>query len=163
MYVMQPLPAPHDLNENPAARQDSPRRRMLALAPAVPALQPYTAIIDGPRLRQFRRERGLSVEILAHDAGIAMTTLKRLERQPRPRCRLCTQILLARALNADPAAIAVLVRLTKNDLPFAPDPRPPGPRPTENQADRLARPMTGGPPWAAGQAELSASQDRMRW
>jgi len=34
-------------------------------------LPPHTAIIDGRRLRQLRRQAGLSIDNLAHQAGSA--------------------------------------------------------------------------------------------
>ena len=43
--------------------------------------QPQTFILDGPRLRQLRRQRGLSQEELAGQAGVSVTTVARLERQ----------------------------------------------------------------------------------
>ncbi len=83
-------------------------------------LPPHTAIIDGRLLRQLRRQRGLSIDDLAHQAGVGITTLGRLERQDRPRCRMTTLARLARELDADPAAIAILVRLGKNEPPHRP-------------------------------------------
>ena len=43
--------------------------------------QPQTFILDGQRLRQLRRQRGLSQEELADQAGVSLTTVARLERQ----------------------------------------------------------------------------------
>jgi Helix-turn-helix domain len=37
--------------------------------------QPQTFILDGPRLRQLRRQRGLSQEELADQAGVSVTTV----------------------------------------------------------------------------------------
>jgi DNA-binding XRE family transcriptional regulator len=100
-------------------------------------LPPYTAIIDGHLLRQLRRQHGLSLENLAWKAGVGLTTLGRLEREARPRCRTWTLVSLARELGEDPATIAVLVRLGKNEPPCAPQPRQPGqpdgPRPNPGE------------------------------
>lgn len=76
-------------------------------------LPPYTAVVDGQRLRQLRRQHGLSVDNLACQARIGRTTLARLERQPRPRCRTRTVALLAAALGENPETIAVLIRTNK--------------------------------------------------
>jgi hypothetical protein len=89
-------------------------------------LPPYTAIIDGHLLRQLRRQHGLSLENLAWQAGVGLTTLSRLERQGRPRCRTRTLVSLARELGEDPAKIAVLMRLGKDEPPRIPQPRQPG-------------------------------------
>lgn len=86
------------------------------------ALQPYSAVIDGHLLRRLRRQRGLSIDRLAHLAGVDRTTLGRLEREARPRCRMSTLSALARELDVDPVTIAVLVRLGKNDPPGPPPP-----------------------------------------
>jgi transcriptional regulator with XRE-family HTH domain len=83
-------------------------------------LAPHTALIDGRRLRQLRRQRGLSIDDLAHQADVGITTLGRLERQDRPRCRVVTLARLANVLDADPATIAVLVRLGKDEPPRRP-------------------------------------------
>ncbi|MGH3125766.1 MAG: helix-turn-helix domain-containing protein [Streptosporangiaceae bacterium] len=101
----------------PAARPASP---LAAPVQDRNALPPYTAIIDGRLLRQLRRQRGLSIDKLAHRAGVGITTLGRLERQDRPRCRMTTLARLAIELGADPAAIAVLARLGKNEPPRLP-------------------------------------------
>lgn len=57
----------------------------------------FTAV-DGARLRQLRRERGLSPAELAGKADIALSTVLRLERQPEPACRTRTLARLAAAL-----------------------------------------------------------------
>lgn len=66
----------------------------------------WTTLIDGRRLRQLRRRRGLSQENLADQAGISPRTMTRLERQPRASCRTRTLGRLARALGEHPDAIA---------------------------------------------------------
>ncbi len=63
-------------------------------------------VIDGRQLRQWRRQRGLSQEKLAHQAGISVTTVARLERQPRASCRGYTLGRLAAALSEQTATIA---------------------------------------------------------
>jgi DNA-binding XRE family transcriptional regulator len=65
---------------------------------------PDSLVIDGSRLRQLRRLHGLSQEKLAWESGVGLTTLARLERETRPRCRHWTLRRLARALREDPAA-----------------------------------------------------------
>lgn len=96
-----------------AASPPGPAASVRALLPAARPLPPYTAIIDGHRLRQLRRQHGLSQETLAHKARIGLTTLVRLESQGRPRCRTYTLAQLAAVLNEDPETIALLVRTTK--------------------------------------------------
>lgn len=68
------------------------------------ATQPQTFILDGHRLRQLRRQRGLSQEELADQAGVSLTTVARLERQLCASCRGRTLGRLARALGEQPAA-----------------------------------------------------------
>jgi DNA-binding XRE family transcriptional regulator len=80
---------------------------VLAAPPSVDSIRlpAKTSILDGRRLRQLRREHGLSIERLAWKAGISITTVARLESQPHPRCRDRTLARLAAALDEDPAAI----------------------------------------------------------
>lgn len=66
--------------------------------------QPQTFLLDGPRLRQLRRQRGLSREELAAQAGLSVATVARLERQLSAPCRGRTLGRLARALGEHPAA-----------------------------------------------------------
>jgi DNA-binding XRE family transcriptional regulator len=102
-----------------AARQASQISRDPTPAPnpvgglAAGTLPPYTAIIDGHRLRQLRHQHGLSQEALAHQARIGLTTLARLESQARPHCRTHALAQLAAVLNEDPETIALLVRTIK--------------------------------------------------
>ncbi|MGH7736067.1 MAG: helix-turn-helix domain-containing protein [Gemmatimonadales bacterium] len=49
--------------------------------------RPQAFVLDGQRLRQLRRQRGLSQEELAGQAGLSLTTVVRLERQARAPCR----------------------------------------------------------------------------
>jgi transcriptional regulator with XRE-family HTH domain len=68
-------------------------------------MQRWTTILDGRRLRQLRREHGLSREQLATHAGISLTTIRRLEHQPAAPCRSRTLGRLATALGEDPARL----------------------------------------------------------
>jgi DNA-binding XRE family transcriptional regulator len=65
---------------------------------------PHTFVLDGHRLRQLRRQRGLSQAELADQAGISLTTVARLERQFYAPCRGWTLGRLARALGEDARA-----------------------------------------------------------
>ncbi len=71
----------------------------------------WTTALDGPRLRQLRRQRGLSQEQLADQAGLSLTTVTRLERQMPAACRGRTLARLAAALGEDSAAL-ILARRT---------------------------------------------------
>lgn len=62
-------------------------------------------ILDSERLRQVRRERGLSQERLAYRAKVSLTTVARLERQSFSACRAVTVARLAAALSDDPTAM----------------------------------------------------------
>jgi transcriptional regulator with XRE-family HTH domain len=73
------------------------------LSPARKAGRWFT-VVDGVRLRQLRRQHGLSPAELAGKAGVSMSTVIRLERQPRPSCRTRTAALLATALGQSPVA-----------------------------------------------------------
>jgi DNA-binding XRE family transcriptional regulator len=66
--------------------------------------RPQSYILDGPRLRRLRRQHGWSQEKLADRAGISVTTVAKLERQPHPSCRGRTLARLAAALGERPAA-----------------------------------------------------------
>ena len=65
--------------------------------------QPQTFAVDGQRLQHLRRQRGLSQEGLAAQAGLSLTTVARLERQMSAPCRGRTLARLARALGEHPA------------------------------------------------------------
>jgi DNA-binding XRE family transcriptional regulator len=73
---------------------------------STPESAAQVAVIDGRQLRQLRRARGLSQENLAWTAGLGLTTIARLESQPRPRCRYATLARLAAVLGENPRAIA---------------------------------------------------------
>jgi transcriptional regulator with XRE-family HTH domain len=78
---------------------------MIGLQATRPAGQRWTTVLDGARLRHLRRQHGLSQEQLADRAGISLTTMRRLERQPAAPCRTRTLGRLARALGEDPARL----------------------------------------------------------
>lgn len=63
--------------------------------------------VNGHRLRQLRRDRGLTRAELAGQAGISLTTLGRLERLPQTSCRSRTFARLAVALGEDPRSTAL--------------------------------------------------------
>ena len=61
--------------------------------------------IDGCRLREARRRRGLSQEALADLARVSVTTVVRLERRQSLSCRAWTLGRLAVALGEEPTAL----------------------------------------------------------
>ena len=89
------------------------------------AARRWMVIIDGQLLRQLRRQRGLSQEMLADQAGVSAATVGRLERSGRPSCRGRTLGRIAAVLGEHPAAIiptddhatGVLQRPLMNDQP----------------------------------------------
>ena len=60
-------------------------------------------VVDGVRLRQLRRQHGLSPAELAAKTRISLPTVLRLERQPLPSCRTRTAARLATALGQSAA------------------------------------------------------------
>jgi DNA-binding Xre family transcriptional regulator len=68
---------------------------------------PHTFMLNGHLLRQLRRQRGLSQEDLADQAGISLTTVARLERQLRAPCRGWTLGRLAKAVGQDPTTMTL--------------------------------------------------------
>lgn len=88
---------------NPAQDTDSAQ----PAAPGARPLPPFTFILDGHLLRQLRRQRGLSQAELADQAGISLTTVARLERQPHAPCRGWTLGRLARAVGENPATMTL--------------------------------------------------------
>jgi transcriptional regulator with XRE-family HTH domain len=66
----------------------------------------WTAVIVGERIRELRRQRGISQKDLADRAGISPDTLSRLERQLRTSCRTRTIVRLAAALGEEPTSIS---------------------------------------------------------
>jgi DNA-binding XRE family transcriptional regulator len=91
---------------SPSRLPELPPPVSLASAGSSRPVRPQTRILDGQRLRQLRRERGLSQEKLADRAGISLTTVARLERQARASCRGRTLGRLAAALGEEPTTIA---------------------------------------------------------
>lgn len=65
----------------------------------------WFAVLDGVRLRQLRRQHGLSAAELAGKAGVGLSTVIRLERQHGQFCRTRTLARLAAALGQSPAAL----------------------------------------------------------
>jgi anti-sigma regulatory factor (Ser/Thr protein kinase) len=74
-------------------------------APACCLGQHWIVILDGERLRQARKTRGLSQRALAEEAGVGVRTVGKLEGQARPRCHFRTRARLATALGAHPQAL----------------------------------------------------------
>jgi transcriptional regulator with XRE-family HTH domain len=66
----------------------------------------WTAVVDGRRLRELRRQQALSQVELARLAGVSAHTVSKLERQPASCCRSRTLARLAAALGESPATIA---------------------------------------------------------
>ncbi len=83
---------------------------MTGLPATRPAAQRWTTAVDGVRLRHLRHQHGLSQEQLASQAGISLTTMRRLERQPAAPCRCRTLGRLAAALDEDPACLTPATR-----------------------------------------------------
>jgi DNA-binding XRE family transcriptional regulator len=79
----------------------------LGAGSAQPA-RPWTTVVDGERLRQLRRQHGLSQEKLADRAGVSLTTVARLEGESRAPCRCRTLARLAAALGEQPATISAI-------------------------------------------------------
>jgi DNA-binding transcriptional regulator YiaG len=73
--------------------------------PCTKPTPPHTFILDGHLLRQLRHQRGLSQADLADQAGISLTTVARLERQPHAPCRGWTLGRLAQAVGEDPTTM----------------------------------------------------------
>jgi transcriptional regulator with XRE-family HTH domain len=69
--------------------------------------QRRTIALDGTRLRELRRQHGLSQERLADRAGLSLTTVARLESRPTSPCRGRTLGRLAAALGEEPEAISL--------------------------------------------------------
>jgi transcriptional regulator with XRE-family HTH domain len=65
----------------------------------------WITVLDGQRLRELRRENGLSRDKLAALAGVSLTTVVRLESQPQLSCRTRTLVRLAAALGQHPSTI----------------------------------------------------------
>lgn len=78
---------------------------MTAISAPAGTAQRWTTVLDGHRLRRLRRQRGLSQEQLASRAGISLSAIARLERQPRAACRCRTLARLATALGETPGTL----------------------------------------------------------
>jgi DNA-binding transcriptional regulator YiaG len=59
----------------------------------------WVTVLDGTRLRQLRRQGGLSQQRLAAKAGVSQSTIARLEPCSRITCRSRTLTRLAAALH----------------------------------------------------------------
>jgi DNA-binding Xre family transcriptional regulator len=81
--------------------------------------------VDGRRLRQMRARRGLSQERLAYKTDLGISTIRRLECDPRSACRAWTLDLIASALETKPANLAP-------PIPVAAVPALPGGMPESN-------------------------------
>jgi DNA-binding XRE family transcriptional regulator len=104
-------PATHRHLSDPAMSPPGLSGPLLEPVPANAGRNPaqrWTTVLDGQKLRQLRRQHGLSQEKLADQAGISLTTVARLERQVRPPCRCRTLARLAAALGEQPATIVYL-------------------------------------------------------
>lgn len=105
-----------------AARQQIGNRKLPfrkqigpAKTPAHGEQQAITALLAG-RVHALRKARGLTVQQLAHESGLPMSTLKRLgEQLPDP--NLTTVLRLCRGLGATPGQLL-------GDLPLPVEPRP---------------------------------------
>lgn len=67
--------------------------------------QRWFTVVDGARLRQLRRQCGLSAAELAGKAGVSQSTVTRLERHQQCPCRTRTLVRLARALGQQPRVL----------------------------------------------------------
>jgi transcriptional regulator with XRE-family HTH domain len=69
--------------------------------------QRWVTVLNGTRLRQLRRQHGLSQKQLAAKAGISQSTIARLEPCSRTTCRSRTLARLAAALQVQPATLTL--------------------------------------------------------
>jgi transcriptional regulator with XRE-family HTH domain len=87
---------------------------LIRVAPGVPpggargADRHWIVTLDNGRLRQARKAAGRSQEQLAHESGVSLTTISRLERQVRPRCHFRTRALIAAVLGVHALAITAV-------------------------------------------------------
>ena len=65
----------------------------------------WFTVVDGARVRHLRRMNGLSPAELAGQAGIGLSTVLRIERQPGRFCRTRTLARLATALGQPPTTL----------------------------------------------------------
>jgi transcriptional regulator with XRE-family HTH domain len=76
--------------------------------------QRWVTAVDGERLRELRRKRGLAQMELAGLAGISVGTVTRLECQHKATCRTRTLARIAAALGEQPATIATVLTRTRD-------------------------------------------------
>ena len=81
-----------------------------------------TVSIDGRSLRQIRAARGLSQESLASEANLGLTTIRRLECEPSPKCRAWTMDVIAAALDTHPGNLAADEQWPEDAVPQHPEP-----------------------------------------
>jgi DNA-binding XRE family transcriptional regulator len=72
--------------------------RSWSLCESTRSAQRWSAVIDGHELQRLRRQAGLSQAQLADQAEVGISTVARLERQCRGRCRAWTLARIATAL-----------------------------------------------------------------
>ena len=100
-----------EIDPHPARRGSPDNRRTGDEPPMTGSPSPtrppqrWFTVLDGARLRQLRRQRGLSAAELAGQAGVGRSTVIRLERHPQRSCRTRTLARLAAALGQAPAAL----------------------------------------------------------
>lgn len=82
--------------------------------------QRWVTALDGQRLRQLRRDHGLTQAELAAKAGVSRATVGRLEGSTCAACRRRTLARLAAALGAEPSALAP--RPTSSQQATGPEP-----------------------------------------
>ncbi|MGI8451316.1 MAG: ATP-binding protein [Streptosporangiaceae bacterium] len=102
----------------------APARHPNDATPSPPAGRPrsaaqYLTIADGQRLRELRRQHGLSQRRLADLAQVSPATVARLERRPHSSCRGRTLGRLAAALGEEPVSI-IAKTAARNVLDFTP-------------------------------------------
>src|SRR5258708_38344964 len=90
---------------------------------------PYWIVtFDGTRLRQRRRERGLSQDRLSYRSRVSLGTIQRVEKLSAASCHVGTLQRLASALSPDPDALISELTGGSGD-PHTQVPRRPLPRP----------------------------------
>jgi anti-sigma regulatory factor (Ser/Thr protein kinase) len=94
----------------------TPSRHLHGATPRKPhSAARYLTIVDGHRLRELRRQHGLSQRGLARLAQISPATVGRLERRPQSPCRGRTLGRLAAALGVEP--VSIIADTTARDVP----------------------------------------------
>jgi DNA-binding XRE family transcriptional regulator len=99
------IDAPPALNGCPSICHSALQNALVLASTASAAAQRWFVVADGRRLRQLRRQHGLSQAVLAGRAGISVTTIGRLERHARPSCRGRTLARITAALGEHPTAL----------------------------------------------------------